>query len=122
MFTVPQFTAPNPISFVLHFYTNLSFFVKIVYKPPILTTPLSYSLLSSPVFMHIAHISRHLYSPVNLSFVSLNCRFFSTEYRRTEEKVLPLLYALKKKNDKKEIYQHSHSSYVACSRFKQKKK
>lgn len=74
MFTFPKFTiprSPNPFFFVLPFLHNLLPFVKMVYKPPVLTTPLNYSSLCLPMCMLIICVYKLFFSLVTPSFLSL---------------------------------------------------
>ena len=75
LFTFPQFTIPGSTNvFILLLLHKFIAAFRMVSKSQILTTPLSYSALSSPMCLQFARINKtffFFFPPVNLPFVSL---------------------------------------------------
>lgn len=76
IFTFQEFAALGslkPFPFSCRISTDALFFVKMLYKPRVLITPLSYPSLSFTTYKHTAHITNLCFSLVNLCMCARAC-------------------------------------------------
>lgn len=74
---------PFPLS--CHFSTNLLFFLKMLYKPQVATTPSSYTSSTCPVCMCTAKVYKLCFSLVSLTFVHFIFRAPVAEPKREKK-------------------------------------